>query len=331
MSELFSFAIGTGTKNSKGQWLDVFFPAPQLGLSSTLQAVMQSVLGYSGGNQVIEFTSTKAQALALTLSQQQEHKLATLIEKLAYSQQNLVAVFLADDSAPVNVPEIYLKLHLLSHRLVKPHQIQLGNILAHLPTVAWSNQGAIDVEELAEKQLQARLAKQTIQVFSIDRLPPMSNYIVPSEVSIADSARVYLGAYLGEGTVVMRDGFIDFNAGTEGNNIVMGSLSTGFFIKQGTKLATASSTISKKVIEINQQHVIGEHCVISTHAGVGISLGNHCVVKEGVQLTADTQVYLHHQATNSFEKVSAESLAGQDDLLFQLNPETARIEAIYQS
>lgn len=310
MNTIFSFAIGCGNKNSQGDWLDVFYPAPQLGVSDAVLELLKSTLNYSGGNQTIEFSNTKAQTLALRLFEQGESKLATLVEKLSYSQQSLVAVILAEDSKTIAVPEIYLKLHLLSHRLVKPHQINVSGIIDHLPVVAWTNQGAIDVEDFAERQLQARLENRVINVQSLDRLPPMTHYVVPTEVSIADTARVYLGAYLGKGTVVMQEGFVDFNAGCEENSTIMGSISTGFLLGKNSELAVGSATVSRALKETRQQFTLGDNCFIGANATLGMNLGNNCHVEEGLYLSSDTMVYYQSKKTNAAE------FAGKNQLRF---------------
>lgn len=324
MSELFSFAIGCGNKNSQGDWLDVFYPAPQLGISAAVLKLLTDTLNYSGGNQSIEFSNTKAQSLAVRLFELGETQLATLVEKLSYSKQTLVAVILAEDTKPIAVPEIYLKLHLLSHRLVKPHQINVSGIIDHLPVVAWTDQGAIDVEDFAERQLQARLENRLITVHSIDRLPPMTHYVVPSDVSIADTARVYLGAYLGQGTVVMQEGFIDFNAGCEANSTIMGSLSTGFLLGENSELAVGSATISRTSKETRQQFTIGNQCFIGANATLGMSLGDNCQLEEGLYLTADTTVYFQGRKTTAAE------FAGQHQLRFSYDENLQHISVLRQ-
>lgn len=327
-NSIFSFAVGTGNKNSAGEWLDVFFPAPQLGLSDKALGLLQTLLDYSGGNQSLELSHTKAQTFAAMLSREGEYKLATVVEKLAYSQQNLVAVVLAEDKKPSSVPEVYLKLHLLSHRLVKPNHINLNGMLNLLPQVVWTNQGAIDINELAERQLQARLADQIINVLSVDRLPQMANYIVPTDVSIADSARVYLGAYVGPGTVVMQEGFIDFNAGTDGAGMIKGIISTGFFVGKGSNLASGSASISKRINETRKQYFFGEDCYIGAHAAVGISLGDRCVVEAGLYITEDSLVQRIDAQNQAGEIIKAAELAGVNDLLFRHNSDNNMIEVL---
>src|SRR5690606_27057259 len=132
---------------------------------------------------------------------------SALLTRLAESQNPLVATLLAEDSALTSTPEAYLKLHLLSHRLVKPHGLNLAGIFPLLPNVAWTNRGAVDLAELADRQLEARLKGQLLEVFSVDKFPKMTDYVVPAGVRIADSARIRLGAYVGEGTTVMHEGF----------------------------------------------------------------------------------------------------------------------------
>src|SRR5690606_26542866 len=172
-----------------------------------------------------------------------DHPLAQAAKTLANSRQPLVAVLLETDSAPTSVPEAYLKLHLLSHRLVKPHSTNLTGIFGVLPNVAWTNQGAIDLAELPERQLQARLNGELLEVACVDKFPKMTNYVVPKGVRIAHTARVRLGAYLGEGTTIMHEGFVNFNAGTEGPAMIEGRISAGVFVGAGSDLGGGSSTM----------------------------------------------------------------------------------------
>ena len=146
---------------------------------------------------------------------------------------------MTDDLPPTSVPQGYLKLHLLSHRLVKPHGTDLTGVFGALKNVAWTSEGAIDIEELPDRQLAARMAGQPLTVNCVDKFPKMVDYVVPNGVRIADTSRVRLGAYVGEGTTVMHEGFINFNAGTEGPNMIEGRVSAGVFCGAGPMLAAA--------------------------------------------------------------------------------------------
>lgn len=328
MHNIFSFGLGTGTKNSKGNWLEVFYPAPQLGLSDAALKAMTDTLDYSGSNQVIELTNTKAQALAAALNAAGETALATVAEKLAYCKQPLVATLLATDDKPASVAEVYLKLHLLSHRLVKPHQVKLDGMFGLLPNVAWTNHGAIDVTELAERQFQARLDGQMLDVISVDKFPKMTNYVVPAGTRIADTARVRLGAYLGEGTTIMHEGFVNFNAGTEGPGMIEGRISAGVFVGKGSDLGGGCSTMGTLSGGNNVIIAIGEECLIGANAGVGIPLGDRCTVEAGLYITAGAVVQLIDADKKPAGTVKARELSGKSDLLFRRNSATGAIEAL---
>ena len=325
---IFSFALGTGSKNSKGNWLEVFYPEPQLGLSDAALAAVKQVLQYDGGNEALELSNTQMQSLAAALHVIKEEQLAKVAEQLAYSQQPLIATLLATDDKPANVPEVYLKLHLLSHRIVKPHQIKLDGMFSLLPNIAWTNQGAVDVNELAEKQLQARLNGELLDVNSVDKFPKMTNYVVPAGTRIADTARVRLGAYLGEGTTIMHEGFVNFNAGTEGPGMIEGRISAGVYVGKGSDLGGGCSTMGTLSGGNNVIISIGEECLVGANAGVGIPLGDRCTIEAGLYLTAGAVVQLIDADGKAADKVKARELAGKSDLLFRRNSINGAIEAL---
>ncbi len=215
---------------------------------------------------------------------------AALLTRLAESRKPLVAVLLAEDAAPATTPEAYLKLHLLSHRLVKPHGTSLAGIFPLLPNVAWTNEGAVDLGELAERQLEARLKGELLEVFSVDKFPKMTDYVVPSGVRIADTARVRLGAYIGEGTTIMHEGFVNFNAGTAGPGMIEGRVSAGVFVGKGSDLGGGCSTMGTLSGGGNIVISVGEGCLIGANAGIGIPLGDRCTVESGLYITAGTKV-----------------------------------------
>src|SRR5476649_449521 len=206
---LFSLGFGVGTQNRQGAWLEVFYAQPLVNPSAEVLAAIAPILGYTGGNQAIAFNTDLASKLAYALKSVDSAQ-AALLTRLAESHKPLVVTLLAEDAALTSTPEAYLKLHLLSHRLVKPHGVSLAGIFPLLPNVAWTSQGAVDLAELAERQLEARLRGELLEVFSVDKFPKMTDYVVPAGVRIADAARIRLGAYVGEGTTVMHEGFFFF-------------------------------------------------------------------------------------------------------------------------
>ncbi|MHA6196875.1 2,3,4,5-tetrahydropyridine-2,6-dicarboxylate N-succinyltransferase [Pseudomonas wadenswilerensis] len=322
---LFSLAFGVGTQNRQGAWLEVFYALPLLSPSAELVAAITPVLGYEGGNQAIAFSNAQAAQLADAVKAVDPAQ-AALLTRLAESSKPLVATLLAEDATLSSTPEAYLKLHLLSHRLVKPHGLSLAGIFPLLPNVAWTSQGAIDLAELAEAQLEARLKGELLEVFSVDKFPKMTDYVVPSGVRIADSARVRLGAYIGEGTTIMHEGFVNFNAGTEGPGMIEGRVSAGVFVGKGSDLGGGCSTMGTLSGGGNIVIKVGEGCLIGANAGIGIPLGDRNTVEAGLYITAGTKVQLLDEQNQLVKVVKARDLAGQTDLLFRRNSVSGAVE-----
>lgn len=324
-NSLFSLAFGVGTQNRQENWLEVFYAQPLLNPSVEMLEIVAPILGYTGGNQAISFNKTQASEMGHALKAIAPAQ-ASLLIRLAESQKPLVATLLEQDSAPSSTPEAYLKLHLLSHRLVKPHGLNLTGIFALLPNVAWTSQGAIDLAELAERQLEARLKGQLLEVFSVDKFPKMTDYVVPSGVRIADSARVRLGAYIGEATTIMHEGFVNFNAGTEGPGMIEGRVSAGVFVGKGSDLGGGCSTMGTLSGGGNIVISVGEGCLIGANAGIGIPLGDRCIVEAGLYVTAGTKIALLDDQNNLVKLVKGRDLAGQPDLLLRRNSQTGAVE-----
>lgn len=322
---LFSLAFGVGTQNRQGDWLEVFYAQPLLNPAAELVAAVSAKLGYSGGNQAIAISTNQAGELANALKSIDAAQ-AALLTRLAESTKPLVVTLLAEDAALTSTPEAYLKLHLLSHRLAKPHGLNLAGIFPLLPNVAWTSQGAVDLGELAERQLEARLKGELLEVFSVDKFPKMTDYVVPAGVRIADSARVRLGAYIGEGTTVMHEGFVNFNAGTAGPGMIEGRVSAGVFVGKGSDLGGGCSTMGTLSGGGNIVISVGEGCLIGANAGIGIPLGDRNTVESGLYITAGTKVALLDEANNLVKVLKARDLAGQPDLLFRRNSQTGAVE-----
>lgn len=324
-TSLFSLAFGVGTQNRQGTWLEVFYALPLLNPSAEIVAAIAPILGYTGGNQAIAFNTDLSSCLANALKGIDDAQ-AALLTRLAESHNPLVATLLAEDTALTSTPEAYLKLHLLSHRLVKPHGLSLAGVFPLLPNVAWTSQGAIDLGELAERQLEARLKGHFLEVFSVDKFPKMTDYVVPAGVRIADTARVRLGAYIGEGTTVMHEGFVNFNGGTEGPGMIEGRVSAGVFVGKGSDLGGGCSTMGTLSGGGNMVIKVGEGCLIGANAGIGIPLGDRNTVEAGLYVTAGTKVALLDDKNELVKVVKARELAGQPDLLFRRNSQTGAVE-----
>ncbi|PZW49405.1 MULTISPECIES: 2,3,4,5-tetrahydropyridine-2,6-dicarboxylate N-succinyltransferase [unclassified Pseudomonas] len=322
---LFSLAFGVGTQNRQSTWLEVFYAQPLLNPSAELVAKVTEKLGYSGGNQAIAITNQQAGELASALKHIDSVQ-AALLTRLAESAKPLVATLLAEDAALTSTPEAYLKLHLLSHRLAKPHGLNLTGIFPLLPNVAWTSQGAVDLAELPERQLEARLKGDLLEVFSVDKFPKMTDYVVPTGVRIADSARVRLGAYIGEGTTVMHEGFVNFNAGTAGPGMIEGRVSAGVFVGKGSDLGGGCSTMGTLSGGGNIVISVGEGCLIGANAGIGIPLGDRNIVEAGLYVTAGTKIALLDDQNNLVKVVKGRDLAGQADLLLRRNSQSGAVE-----
>ena len=227
------------------------------------------------------------------------------------------------DAAPVDAVDAYLRLHLLSHRLVRPHAINLDGLFGVLTNVAWTSLGPVAIDELPAARLRARAAGLVLQVFGVDKFPRMTDYVVPAGVRIADADRVRLGAHLAPGTTVMHEGFVNFNAGTLGASMVEGRISSGVTVGDGTDVGGGASimgTLSGGGTEVIS---LGERCLLGANAGLGIPLGDDCVVEAGLYVTGGARVTLPDG-----DVVKARELAGHDNMLFRRNSQTGTIEAL---
>ncbi|OLO12850.1 2,3,4,5-tetrahydropyridine-2,6-dicarboxylate N-succinyltransferase [Chromohalobacter japonicus] len=325
---MLSFALGIGHQNTQGEWLDVYYPTPLLNPDETMVAAARKALNAPAGNTVVSFLPEHCQALAEALRQAGDTEQAELAEAFAAGQRPLVAVFLDEDNAPTSVPEVYLKLHLLSHRLVKPHGIKLDGMFGLLKNIAWTNEGPIDVDEIGARRLKARLEGRPLTVDCVDKFPKMADYVVPKGVRIGDTARVRLGAYLGEGTTLMHEGFCNFNAGTEGPGMVEGRISAGVVIGKGSDLGGGCSTMGTLSGGGNIIISIGEGCLIGANAGIGIPLGDRCTVEAGLYITAGAKIAVLDDQGELVRTVSGRELANQSDLLLRRNSQNGRIECL---
>lgn len=324
----FSLAIGVGSKNRRDQWLEVFYPKPILNPAPELLESIAKLVGYDGGNTFIELDSKTLHALEDLFVDIEQTELATITRSLEESEQPRVITILETDEAPTSTPEAYLKLHLLSHRLVKPHGTDLQGIFSLLPNVAWTSDGAIDLEELPARQLKARAEGRVLSVNSVDKFPKMTDYVVPAGVRIAHTARVRLGAYVGEGTTVMHEGFINFNAGTEGKSMIEGRVSAGVMVGEGSDLGGGCSTMGTLSGGNNIVIFVGENCLIGANAGLGIPLGDRCIIEAGLYLTAASKVQVLDDQKKVVEVVKAGELSGKPDLLFRRNSLTGALECL---
>jgi 2,3,4,5-tetrahydropyridine-2-carboxylate N-succinyltransferase len=290
-----SLAHGHGIATLAGSTvLDVWFPSPALGaLAGAPDATLTSMVG-----------SDEARGVT----------------------RELVSIEIDLTVAPKDAKDAYLRLHLLSHRLVKPHGQSLEGIFGLLTNVVWTSAGACAVDGFEATRAKLKAKHGHVSVFSVDKFPRMVDYVIPSGVRIADADRVRLGAYLSSGTTVMHEGFINFNAGTLGTSMVEGRISAGVVVGDGTDIGGGASimgTLSgggKEVISI------GEKCLLGANSGLGISLGDNCVIEAGTYITAAAKVKLPDG-----EIVKAGTLSGANNLLFRRNSLTGGLEAVMRT
>lgn len=290
-----NLAHGHGIATLSGSTvLDVWFPAPALGaLSGTPDASLTALASPDSDRGVT---------------------------------REVVSIEIDLTQAPADAKDAYLRLHLLSHRLVKPHGQSLDGIFGLLANVVWTSVGPCAVEgfELTRAKLKAKYGNVT--VYGVDKFPRMVDYVIPSGVRIADADRVRLGAHLAPGTTIMHEGFVNFNAGTLGASMVEGRISAGVVVGDGTDVGGGASimgTLSgggKEVISI------GEKCLLGANSGLGISLGNNCVIEAGTYITAAAKVTLPDG-----QIVKAGTLSGAHDLLFRRNSLTGGLEAVMRT
>ena len=231
------------------------------------------------------------------------------------------------DAAPADPADAYLRLHLLSHRLVAPHGQNLDGLFGVLANVVWTSVGPCPVEGFEATRMRLMAAHGRVQVFGVDKFPRMTDYVVPTGVRIADADRVRLGAYLAPGTTVMHEGFVNFNAGTLGTSMVEGRVVAGVVVGDGSDIGGGASIMGTLSGGGTAVVSIGERCLLGANAGLGISLGDDCVVEAGLYVTAGTKVTVA-DGPDAGTVVKARELSGRDNLLLRRNSVTGAVEVV---
>jgi 2,3,4,5-tetrahydropyridine-2-carboxylate N-succinyltransferase len=320
--------------------LDTWYPVPNRDENYGSAAVLAHITGHQGGSATYHLTADQAQRAlewfapfngdgarhANIDALRMAHDLLTTAPSsspVAVPRDVVVCYVGSLDDAPANVHDVYLRLHLLSTRKVAPHGQNLAGIFGLLNNVAWTDDGPYDPDTFDRVSMRARAAGRNLRVTGIDKFPRMADYVVPSGVRIADADRVRLGAYLSPGTVVMHEGFCNFNAGTLGTSMVEGRISAGVVVGNGSDVGGGASIMG--TLSGGGTHVIrvGEKCLLGANSGLGISLGDGCTVEAGLYLTAGAKVRLPGGRV-----VKAAEISGQDDLLFRRNSQDGAIEVI---
>jgi 2,3,4,5-tetrahydropyridine-2-carboxylate N-succinyltransferase len=286
-----AWGLGLATTSASGTVLDVWYPSPSLGAAAP---------------------NADDDLLSRLMGEDEDRGVRMRIVRTAIDL----------DRPPADAADAYLRLHLLSHRLVRPHGLDLTGVFGVLATVVWTNYGPCPVEGF--ERIRARLRRRgPVEVFGVDKFPRMTDYVVPPGVRIADADRVRLGAHLAPGTVVMHEGFVNFNAGTLGTSMVEGRISAGVVVGDGSDIGGGSSIMGTLSGGGSEVISVGRNCLLGANAGIGISLGDGCVVEAGCYVTAGTKVSMPDNRV-----VKAGELSGRDGLLFRRNSLTGAVEAL---
>ncbi len=320
-NSLFAFGLGHATRSKANIILDSWFPAPLINLNAALSGAIKDVADLG----VSEIDSAKTRAIAQILEEAGHAEAANLSRALSDTGKPNTCVALQSDAPITSTPEAYLKLHLLSHRLCLPNTLNLDGIFAHLPTVAWTNKGPMDPADVPAAIIEARTSGTALHVRSLDKFPQMADYVLPAGVRIANSARVRLGAFVGDGTTVMHEGQINFNSGAVGPNMVEGRISQGVILGANTDLGGGASTMGTLSGGGTERVSLGENCLVGANGGTGIPLGDRCTIEAGLYITAGTVVRLL-DADGDSRQIKARELAGASDLLFIRHSATGEVQ-----
>jgi 2,3,4,5-tetrahydropyridine-2-carboxylate N-succinyltransferase len=294
-----AYGTGLATVTDTGIVLDVWYPAPALGTPPA---------GEDAENDLAADAADGADA-----------DRGTHLEVLSRS--------IDLDAPPADTADAYLRLHLLSHRLVQPNSLNMDGVFGQLANVVWTNFGPCAVEGF--ESVRRRLRRRgPVTVYGVDKFPRMVDYVIPSGVRIADADRVRLGAHLAPGTTVMHEGFVNFNAGTLGTSMVEGRISAGVVVADGSDVGGGASIMGTLSGGGKERISIGERVLLGANSGVGISIGDDCVVEAGLYVTAGTRVSLLDVASGDHRQVKAAELSGLSSLLFRRNSTTGAVEVL---
>ncbi len=319
MNQLFSYGIGLARRDDLGT-LDVWFarlgcqgaePALEAVLAARRRAIVTPISG-AFGDEIKAALGAEA------------HDLAPILE--AEDTALPVAATLLEDGPIEDIESAYLKLHLISARLKQPNTMNLDGLFGVLPTLAWTNLGPLRPQDVPAAHMRERLQGRSLQVRLVDKIPPLTDYLVPTGVRIGDASRIRLGAYLGEGTTVMHEGFVNFNAGALGPGMVEGRISQGVVVGAHSDLGGSASIMGTLSGGGMVRVSIGDECLIGANAGTGISLGSRCTIEAGLYITASTPVSVFDAEGARIGEVKARELSGRDDMLFIRNGLTGGVE-----
>jgi 2,3,4,5-tetrahydropyridine-2-carboxylate N-succinyltransferase len=320
-----AYAVGLARHAADGRLLDAWFPRANVGEHPESGAKIRATAGVENGSATM--TAEAAERLLETIHGINADTIAGLLPAVAaralVARRLIVTAIASLDDAPVDAGDVYLRLHLLSMRRIRPHDANLDGVFGLLTNVAWTSAGPIAVDALEDARLAAYARGEQLTVHGVDKFPRMVDYVVPSGVRIADADRVRLGAHLAEGTTVMHEGFVNYNAGTLGTSMVEGRISAGVVIGDGTDVGGGASIMGTLSGGNATVISVGERCLLGANSGLGIPLGDECTIESGLYLTAGTKVRLPDGAV-----VRASELSGISGMLFRRNSQSGAVEAL---
>ena len=319
MKEFPIIGLGIASKGASGKTLDTFFPF----ISFKNGEDKYSQYYKKWDSLMTEDVTHLNDASQLDLQDQDLHDAFNKLDE----NKTLVLCRIIENKPIESIEEAYLKLHLISYRYFVPNSLNLDNLFNSLANVAWTNKGPVELEEIDKKILSSKIDNVSLGIKSIDKFPRLTDYIIPSGVRIGDASRVRLGAYLSEGTTVMHEGFVNFNAGTLGSAMIEGRISAGVVVGKNSDLGGGCSTMGTLSGGNNIKISIGENCLLGANSGLGIPLGNNCIIEAGLYVTAGSKVTKYNNKNEPETVVKASELAGQDNLLFIRNSLNGAIEA----
>lgn len=328
---IFIYGLGIASKNYKNEVLEVYYPFIVLYPHPTIIKRILRKLHFNlkiTSNSFNLYLSNTNDLLSLYLEYKDigDVKTAKQIKSFFKTKAFVIFTFVLDDKNPLNIADSFLRLHTLSYRLCKPNSLNLFGIFSIIKTICWTNLGPIDSEEIFLTKNKSKKNNIKITILSIDKFPKMTEYVVPKNVRIAETSRIRLGAYLGEGTTVMHEGFCNFNAGTKGPCMIEGRISAGVFINQNSDLGGGSSILGTLSGGGKLLISLGKNCLIGANAGCGIPLGNGCIIEAGLYITSNSKISILNRNNTFIKIVKAKVLAYKNHLLFLRNSITGAIE-----
>ena len=311
--------LGIATKGSSGNTLDTFFPCISFKNIEDEFSQYYEIWDSLMSENVAEIKD----AASLNI---QDEGLNTAISNL--NENKIIVLCRILENKPIEtIEEAYLKLHLISYKHFVPNSLNLENLFDSLQNVAWTSHGPIELDDIDKRILLSHKNNESLEIKSVDKFPCLTDYIIPPSVRIGDASRVRLGAYLSEGTTVMHEGFVNFNAGTLGPAMIEGRISAGVVVGKNSDLGGGCSTMGTLSGGNDVKISIGENCLLGANSGLGIPLGDNCIIEAGLYITGGSKITTYNANNEKVSVIKASELSGCNNLLFIRNSQSGAIEA----